>query len=141
MNEQLRLSDAERDEAARVLGEHYAQGRLTAEEHEDRQERLFAARTYADLPPVFHDLPGGSPLHPAPAAPPRRPTPGPPRGASPWPRGVLRVGFFALLAIVVITHAHILLVIGAVWLVIALTRGRGRGRACGPGYSRRGWAG
>lgn len=138
MNEQLRLSDAERDEAARVLGEHYAQGRLTAEEHEERQERLFAARTYADLPPVFHDLPGGSPLHPTPVAPPWRPTPGPPRGGSPSPRGVLRVGLFALLAIVVITHAHVLLFIGAVWLLVALTRGRGR--ACGRDYSRRGWA-
>jgi hypothetical protein len=138
MNEQLRLSDAERDEAARVLGEHYAQGRLTAEEHQERQDRLFAARTYADLPPIFHDLPGGSPLHPAPAAPPRRPTPRPPRGGAPSPRGVLRVGLFALLAIVVVTHAHVLLVIGLVWLLVALTRGRGR--ACGRGYSRRGWA-
>ena len=34
MNDQaIRLSDAERDAAAADLSEHFAQGRLTAEEH------------------------------------------------------------------------------------------------------------
>ena len=43
--EQLRLSDAERDQAAAALGEHYAQGRLTQEEHAERLDRIWAART------------------------------------------------------------------------------------------------
>jgi hypothetical protein len=139
MNEQLRLSDAERDEAARVLGEHYAQGRLTADEHQERQDRLFAARTYADLPPIFHDLPGGSPLHPAPVAPPRRAAYAAPRGAAPSPRRVLRVALFALLALLVVTHAHVLLFVLVVWLLFAVIGGRGR--SCGRGWGRRGWAG
>ena len=33
MSEQLRLSDAERETASQSLGEHYAQGRLDADEH------------------------------------------------------------------------------------------------------------
>ena len=73
----LRLSDAERDEAARLLGEHYAAGRLTPAEHDERTDRAYAARTRGELPPLFADLPGGSPWNPpsetrppAPAAPP-----------------------------------------------------------------------
>ena len=57
----LRLSDAERDQAVAALGEHYAAGRLTAEEHSDRTDRAYAARTGADLRPLFADLPGAAP--------------------------------------------------------------------------------
>ena len=69
MNEQqLRIGDAEREQAAAELGEHYVQGRLTADEHAERLERVWAARTRADLGPLFRDLPGryGPPL-PTPA--------------------------------------------------------------------------
>ena len=45
----LRISDAEREQAAAELGEHYAQGRLTAEEHAERLDRIWAARTRAEL--------------------------------------------------------------------------------------------
>ena len=55
----LRVGDAERERAAADLGEHYAQGRLSADEHAERLERVWAARTRADLAPLFADLPGG----------------------------------------------------------------------------------
>ena len=45
MNEHLRMSDAEREQAAGELGEHYVQGRLTAEEHSERLDQIWAART------------------------------------------------------------------------------------------------
>ena len=64
MNDQIRLSDAERETASQALGEHYAQGRLDADEHAERHERIWSARTRGEIPPVFADLPGGSPLHP-----------------------------------------------------------------------------
>ena len=48
-DEQLRISDAEREQAAADLGEHYAQGRLTAEEHAERLDQIWAARTRAEL--------------------------------------------------------------------------------------------
>ena len=45
MNDQIRLSDAERETASQALGEHYAQGRLDADEHAERHERIWSART------------------------------------------------------------------------------------------------
>jgi uncharacterized membrane protein len=54
---QLRIGDAERETAARELGEHYAQGRITTEEHTERLDRIWNARTAADLAPAFADLP------------------------------------------------------------------------------------
>lgn len=65
----LRLSDAERAEAAQVLADHHVAGRLDVEEHEDRVARAWTARYAADLRPLFDDLPaphpaaiGGSPV-------------------------------------------------------------------------------
>lgn len=64
----MRISDTERDQAASVLSEALAQGRLTAEEHAGRLDQIYAARTRADLVPVVSDLPGGSAALAAPAA-------------------------------------------------------------------------
>jgi Flp pilus assembly protein TadB len=57
VNDRLRIGDAEREEAARELGEHFALGRITADEHTERLEQIWAARTAADLAPAFRDLP------------------------------------------------------------------------------------
>lgn len=54
----LRIGDAERDAAAADLGEHYAAGRLTLDELNERLETVFAARTYGQLARVMADLPG-----------------------------------------------------------------------------------
>jgi hypothetical protein len=53
----LRASDADRDKVAHVLREAYAEGRLTAIEHEDRIAQVYSAQTYAELVPILHDLP------------------------------------------------------------------------------------
>ena len=53
----MRVGDAERDEAARLLGEHFASGRLDREEYDERLELAFAARTGNDLVALFRDLP------------------------------------------------------------------------------------
>lgn len=57
MSDQLRLSDAEREQAAADLGEHFAQGRLTVEEHTERLDQIWAARTRGEVAPIFADLP------------------------------------------------------------------------------------
>ena len=57
MNDELRIGDAERERAAAELGEAYAQGRLTAEEHGERLDRIWASRTRGELDPIFADLP------------------------------------------------------------------------------------
>src|SRR4051794_41676186 len=53
----IRLSDAEREAAAADLGEHYAQGRLTADEHGERLEQIWGAKTRGEIAPIFRDLP------------------------------------------------------------------------------------
>jgi len=62
----LRIGDAERERAASQLAEHYAVGRLTQEEHAERLDRIWAARTQAELDPVFVDLPGHTRATPPP---------------------------------------------------------------------------
>ncbi|MDP3891094.1 DUF1707 domain-containing protein [Nocardioides sp.] len=57
----LRIGDAERNDATQLLGEHFAEGRLTREEYDERCAQAFAARTAAELLPLFHDLPGPRP--------------------------------------------------------------------------------
>ncbi len=53
----LRASDADRDAAATVINNALAEGRLTAEEHSDRLDAIYAAKTHADLVPLLDDLP------------------------------------------------------------------------------------
>jgi Domain of unknown function (DUF1707)/Cell wall-active antibiotics response 4TMS YvqF len=57
-NSRLRASDADRDRAASVLSTAMAEGRLTAEEHSDRLDAIYAAKTQAELVPLLDDLPG-----------------------------------------------------------------------------------
>jgi Domain of unknown function (DUF1707) len=54
----LRASDADREEIAERLREATAEGRLLAEELEERLEATFTARTYGELDAVVADLPG-----------------------------------------------------------------------------------
>jgi hypothetical protein len=66
----LRVSQAERDEVVAALAGHFADGRLTVEEYEERVEAALAARTGRDLEPLLEDLPAADP--PAPPARTRR---------------------------------------------------------------------
>lgn len=56
-----RIGDAERDSAAALLREHMAQGRLSAEEFDERIEAALTAKVASDLDPLFTDLPGPRP--------------------------------------------------------------------------------
>jgi hypothetical protein len=53
----LRIGDAEREAAAVLLREHYAQGRLTLEEFNQRLDATFAATTQRQLGQISRDLP------------------------------------------------------------------------------------
>ena len=57
-NNEIRIGDAEREDAVRRLGEHYEAGRLTADEHSERVDQALRARTNSDLTALFADLPG-----------------------------------------------------------------------------------
>jgi hypothetical protein len=53
----MRASDSDRDRVADQLREAMAEGRLTAEEHAERLDAVYQAKTYAELAPIVHDLP------------------------------------------------------------------------------------
>src|SRR5438045_325217 len=53
----LRASDADRERIAERLRHATAEGRLLAEELEERLEATFTARTYGELDAVVDDLP------------------------------------------------------------------------------------
>ncbi|MCW2796350.1 DUF1707 domain-containing protein [Nocardioides sp.] len=105
----VRIGDVERDRAAAALGEHFAQGRLTLDEHTERLDQIWSARTQGDLEPVFRDLPGQ-----AARASSSRP------GRSTWPGGFRSVRrglpfplfpvFAFLVVLTIVTHIPIILV-------------------------------
>ena len=64
----LRIGHAEREAAAASLREHYAQGRLTLEEFNERLDATFKAVTQSQLNRITEDLPHAA-AHPAPSAP------------------------------------------------------------------------
>jgi hypothetical protein len=125
----LRIGDAERESAAADLGEHFAQGRLSADEHEERLEQVWAARTRAELAPVFGDLPGGTY-----GARPEGPTQ--PRAQRPWRARRFPVPVLAFIAVVVlvtvVTHVPFL-VLGllAFWLLARRPRRHWNRGRCG----------
>jgi hypothetical protein len=56
----MRVGDAEREAAAAEVREHFASGRLTQDELNQRLDQTFAAKTRGDLDAVFTDLPSAS---------------------------------------------------------------------------------
>jgi DUF1707 SHOCT-like domain len=52
----LRASDTDRDRVVALLGEAMSDGRLTADEHAERVQRAFAARTLGELAELTTDL-------------------------------------------------------------------------------------
>ncbi|HEY7596781.1 MAG TPA: DUF1707 domain-containing protein [Actinophytocola sp.] len=57
----VRISNAERDEAVETLGVHLSTGRLELAEFEERSGRAAAARTRGELEALFTDLPAPHP--------------------------------------------------------------------------------
>jgi Flp pilus assembly protein TadB len=145
VNDRLRIGDADRETAARELGEHFALGRITADEHAERLEQIWAARTAADLAPAFRDLPRPQQERPRPARLERSPRPD--RGRRLEPPHI-PFPFKVLVAIVLIWwgfHHPLFLVVGAiVYLVLVrrfVRRRRWRGRSghWGHGPYQAGW--
>jgi Domain of unknown function (DUF1707) len=56
----LRASDADREQIAERLRHATAEGRLLADELEERLDATFCARTYGELDAVVADLPGAT---------------------------------------------------------------------------------
>ena len=99
----IRIGDAEREAAAAALGEHYAAGRLTKQEYDDRADVVWGARTAMDLHPLFTDLPSEQRRPPAAA------TGRPIRRRFP----AMGMALFPLFAVLV----GMALLVGAPWLI------------------------
>lgn len=57
----LRASDADRERVANELRDHYADGRLTMEEFDERIDSVYKAKTFGELAPITADLPAPPP--------------------------------------------------------------------------------
>ncbi len=153
VNDRMRISDSDRDQAAARLRDYYAEGRLTAEELDERVTAALNARTAGDLRRVMADLPSPALAQPGPDV--------PQQAAQAWglrrrrgPR-VLPLMLLLLFAAILLPGGWVFFALVKVfllfWLLVALAgligaavfrhrvRRRFRGRA---GYLRdRGWPG
>lgn len=115
MNDRIRISDADREQVVARLRDHFAEGRLTQDELDERVAAALSAKTAGDLRRVMADLPG-----PAPVPPPS--WPGPPSaggqwGGGPWlvyrrrrPR-ILPLALLALIAVLVLPGAGLVFLV------------------------------
>jgi hypothetical protein len=94
-DQNMRVSDAERQAVADRLAEHFADGRLDQAEFDDRIGRAMSAKTRGDLSGLFTDLPDAG----APAVPPA--VPGGPRRRRRHP-----VLLMVLLVLAIIATGH-----------------------------------
>jgi hypothetical protein len=116
-DQELRIGDAEREQAATDLGEHYAQGRITTEEHRERLDQIWAARTRRELGPIFADLPGRTFPARAPARPGARPaTPRPMWRRIPAPLLVLLA---VLVAVAIVANLPWILIAVGAWFLFS----------------------
>jgi hypothetical protein len=77
MDDRIRISDADRERITARLREHFAEGRLTSEELDERVTAALSAKTFGDLRRIMADLPDPSPVPPnARSAPPWAHRPG-----------------------------------------------------------------
>ena len=67
----MRAADRDREEAADVLREAYAEGRLDHAELDERTDAAFRARTWGELRRLTADLPRPAPREVEPCRPPR----------------------------------------------------------------------
>jgi hypothetical protein len=109
-DQQMRVSDAERQAAADRLAEHFADGRLDQAEFDERAGLAMSAKTLADLSALFADLPEtGAPARSAGQAAPE----GPQRGHH---RPVLSL---VLIVVIILVAAHAVLFAGP-WLWLGI---------------------
>src|SRR5215470_11421977 len=110
MDDRIRTSDADRDRAAARLRDHFAEGRLTREELDERLAAALNAKTHGDLRRVLADLPEPGPV----------PAPGQssPRLAGPYPVIVRRGP--RLLPLALLALVAVLVLPGAGWLLVGV---------------------
>lgn len=110
----VRIGDAERDAAVAALGDHFAAGRLTREELDERIDQAMVARFNSDLEPLFDDLPRSVP--PPSTAP--RPRPALVRTGPPLPVLLLPLLLLVLVAVPAVAFHAPWLIWGFFWVAM-----------------------
>jgi len=132
-DQHMRVSDAERQEVADRLAEHFTAGRLDQAEFDERLGRAMSAKTRADLGGLFGDLPETG-------VPPQPQAPGP-RGIAPRRRHPALGFVLAVVIILVAAHAVAQVAVPWLWLgflvaaVLFVTRAVRRPHAGHPGHA------
>jgi len=108
MDDSIRVSDADRDRVTAQLRDHFAAGRITPGELDERLSAALNAKTFGDLRRIMADLPGPVPA-PLGAAPPLL------RATPAW--AVRRRPAFPPLILLALLAA--LLIPGTAWLLAA----------------------
>ena len=126
-----RIGAAERDSAVRALQVHYQAGRLTPEEYEDRSVRASRAMTWAEVAPLFADLPEPRPGPVAAALAAAPPSPSTSQGLVPMPDRAREtiMSLTPLLALVLFFVTHSWLWFLAIPIVGIILYGSDRGRS------------
>jgi len=126
MDDNIRVSDADRERVSDRLREHFAEGRLTSEELEERITATLSAKTAGDLRAVMADLPDAAPLSAAASPPGWQPQWAPRRGgiAVRRPR-ILPLAIIALIVAIALpgagwVFAAFVKVVLVIWLVACL---------------------
>jgi uncharacterized protein DUF1707 len=112
MDDRIRISDADRERVTGRLREHFAEGRLTSEELDERISAALSAKTFGDLRGIMADLPAPSPVRPD------------VKQAPPW---VYRPGFVArrgprLLPLAIVFLIAAIAIPGAGWMFVAFLK-------------------
>ncbi len=112
MDDRIRVSDTDRDRVTARLRDHFAEGRLTPGELDERISAALSARTFGDLRHVMADLPGPVLVRPAEAQRPQR-------AGAPW---MARRTGPRLLPVALLVLLASLLIPGGGWLLLAFIK-------------------
>ncbi|GAA2339002.1 hypothetical protein GCM10009854_14290 [Saccharopolyspora halophila] len=119
----LRIGDPEREQAMRLLGEHFSAGRLEIHEYDERCRQIAQARFGSELDVLFNDLPSPRPNDRAASSTPAPQNPGIPSRAG---KIVLAVGAVVLLLfLVVVARQFGLVLLLPLVAIFFFTRRRG----------------
>src|SRR4051812_44158069 len=111
--EDMRAGDGDRKQVADQLKTALDEGRLDLHEYDDRLQRTYAAKTYADLDGLLDDLPGTIPVQQSQIQPAAAPPPPVASSASPRSNNRQWVG----------PYAGVVLVCTLIWLITSIASG------------------
>src|SRR6266542_1361320 len=119
MDDRIRISDADRDRVTARLQHHFAEGRLTREELDERVSATLNAKTFGDLHALMADLPEPDPAAPREGQPPPRT-----EQAGPWggPRWMFRRRGPRLLPLVLLALLVVVVAPSGGWLLVAFLK-------------------